>query len=326
MQMDQGIYPIERTRAADSPLLITTNFSLTYFTVAGEIEASKVPTWLLVMDTEGQSVLTSWAAGKFVADAIATFVKKSGIEEKVSHRKIIIPGYVAQISGELEEELGGWEVVVGVREAADVPKYLRAAGCERSSNGTAEPEGRLAEQLIISKQKPFEEILESLSRDDTNVYIVGCGECATVTQTGGETELAEMKTRLEAAGKTIVATDVAHSTCHELDIKRIFRQNKEAAAAADAFLVLSCGAGAQSVREATTKHVSPGDRLAVRGQRQACRWSSKRNARCAASASSTSTAPSARSPAAPRASSTVPAAAPTTASARWTPRRTAPGC
>ncbi len=124
MQMDQGIYPLNEP-TADSPLLITTNFSLTYFTVAGEIEASKVPTWLLVMDTEGQSVLTSWAAGKFVADAIAAFVKKSGIEEKVSHRKIIIPGYVAQISGELEEELGGWEVVVGVREAADVPRYLR---------------------------------------------------------------------------------------------------------------------------------------------------------------------------------------------------------
>ena len=85
-----------------------------------------MPTWLLVMDTEGQSVLTSWAAGKFVADAIATFVKKSGIEEKISHRRIVIPGYVAQISGELKDELSGWDVVVGVREAADVPKYLRA--------------------------------------------------------------------------------------------------------------------------------------------------------------------------------------------------------
>jgi len=124
MQMDQGVYPLNDP-SEDSPVLLTTNFSLTYFTVAGEIEASKVPTWLLVMDTEGQSVLTSWAAGKFVADAIAPFVKKSGIEEKIKHRKIVIPGYVAQISGELEEELSDWEVVVGVREAADVPRYLR---------------------------------------------------------------------------------------------------------------------------------------------------------------------------------------------------------
>jgi ferredoxin len=110
--------------------------------------------------------------------------------------------------------------------------------------------------LIISKSKPFEEVLASLE-GDTNIYIVGCGECATVTQTGGEPELAEMKARLEAEGKTVVATDVAHSACHELDMKRIFRQNKEAATSADAFLVMSCGAGVQSVREGTTKHVAP---------------------------------------------------------------------
>ncbi len=125
MQMDQGVYPINDPNE-DSPILVTTNFSLTYFTVSSEVEASKVPAWLCIMDVEGQSVLTAWAAGKFVADAIAPFLKKSGIEEKAPHRKITIPGYVAQISGELEEELGeGWEVQVGVREAADIPKYLR---------------------------------------------------------------------------------------------------------------------------------------------------------------------------------------------------------
>ncbi len=125
MQMDQGVYPINDP-TADSPILVTTNFSLTYFTVSSEVEASKVPAWLVIMDVEGQSVLTAWAAGKFVADAIAPFLKKSGIEEKAPHKKIIIPGYVAQISGELEEELGdGWEVQVGVREAADIPKFLR---------------------------------------------------------------------------------------------------------------------------------------------------------------------------------------------------------
>ncbi|GAB4256895.1 MAG: methylenetetrahydrofolate reductase C-terminal domain-containing protein [Thermoleophilia bacterium] len=111
--------------------------------------------------------------------------------------------------------------------------------------------------MIISMQKPIEEILESLA-GETNVYIVGCGECATVTQTGGEEQVAEMKARLEEAGKKVVATDVAHAACHELDMKRIFRQNKDAATAADAFLVLSCGAGAQSVREGTSKHVVPG--------------------------------------------------------------------
>lgn len=125
MQMDEGVYPINDP-GEDAPILVTTNFSLTYFTVSSEVEASKVPAWLCIMDVEGQSVLTAWAAGKFVADAIAPFLKKSGIDEKAPHKKIIIPGYVAQISGELEEELGeDWDVQVGVREAADIPKYLR---------------------------------------------------------------------------------------------------------------------------------------------------------------------------------------------------------
>lgn len=125
MQMEEGVYPINEP-GPESPILVTTNFSLTYFTVSSEVEASKMPAWLCIMDVEGQSVLTAWAAGKFVADAIAPFLKKSGIDEKAPHKKIVIPGYVAQISGELEEELGdGWEVQVGVREAADIPKFLK---------------------------------------------------------------------------------------------------------------------------------------------------------------------------------------------------------
>ncbi len=126
MTMDQGIYEINNP-GPDSPVIITTNFALTYFVVSTEVEASRVPTWLLIMDTEGMSVLTAWSAGKFVADAMAPFVKKSGISEKVGHKKIIIPGYVAQLSGEFEEELGeGWEVMIGPREAADLPKFLKS--------------------------------------------------------------------------------------------------------------------------------------------------------------------------------------------------------
>jgi acetyl-CoA decarbonylase/synthase, CODH/ACS complex subunit gamma len=125
MMMQQGIYPIGNP-GEDSPVLITTNFSLTYFIVSGEIESSRVPSWLLVMDTEGLSVLTAWAAGKFVGDAIGAFVKKSGITEKVRHRRVIIPGAVAAVSGDLEEELGsGWEVRIGPREAAHVTAYLK---------------------------------------------------------------------------------------------------------------------------------------------------------------------------------------------------------
>jgi len=120
----EGIYEIGGP-GENSPVLITSNFSLTYFIVSGEIENSKVPAYLLVKDTEGLSVMTAWAAGKFVADTIAQFVKKSGIADKVKHRTLIIPGYAAQESGGLEEELPGWKIEVGPREASHIPAYLK---------------------------------------------------------------------------------------------------------------------------------------------------------------------------------------------------------
>ena len=119
-----GIYEINNPNE-NSPVLITTNFSLTYFIVSGEIETSKVPSYLLIMDTEGLSVLTAWAAGKFGADLMSAFVKKSGISDKIKHRKLIIPGYSASESGGLEEELKGWEILVGPREGSHIPAYLR---------------------------------------------------------------------------------------------------------------------------------------------------------------------------------------------------------
>jgi len=119
-----GIYEIG-TPTDTSPVLITTNFSLTYFIVSGEIEGSKIPSYLLVMDTEGLSVMTAWAAGKFVADLMAQFIKKSGIEAKVKHHKLIIPGYSASESGGLEEELPGWEIMVGPREGSHIPAFLK---------------------------------------------------------------------------------------------------------------------------------------------------------------------------------------------------------
>lgn len=127
MQVEQKIYKLgEPTQ--DSPLMITTNFSLTYFIVSGEIENSKVPSRLAVMDCEGLSVLTAWAAGKFTASKIAAFIKESGIENEVKHRELIIPGYVAILSGSIEEKLEGWKITVGPREANGLPAFLKARG------------------------------------------------------------------------------------------------------------------------------------------------------------------------------------------------------
>ncbi|MBA7599717.1 Corrinoid/iron-sulfur protein large subunit [subsurface metagenome] len=121
----EGIYEINNPDE-NSPVLVTSNFSLTYFIVSGEIENSKVPGWLLVKDTEGLSVMTAWAAGKFSADIIAPFVKKCGVGDKVKYHKLVIPGYIAAESGGLEEELPDWEILVGPREGAHIPAYLKA--------------------------------------------------------------------------------------------------------------------------------------------------------------------------------------------------------
>ena len=124
MTVTQGIYEIGAPNE-NSPVLVTTNFSLTYFIVSGEIEGSRIPSWLLIMDTEGLSVMTAWAAGKFSGDAVGTFIKKSGIADKIARKSVIIPGYAASISGDMEEELPGWEVIIGPRDASLIPKFLK---------------------------------------------------------------------------------------------------------------------------------------------------------------------------------------------------------
>jgi acetyl-CoA decarbonylase/synthase, CODH/ACS complex subunit gamma len=124
MIMTQGIYEINNPDE-NSAVAVTTNFALTYFIVSGEIEGSKVPCWLLIQDTEGLSVMTAWAAGKFSGDSVAMFVKKSGILDKTKTRSLIIPGYAAGISGDLEEELPGWKVLIGPREASHIPAFLK---------------------------------------------------------------------------------------------------------------------------------------------------------------------------------------------------------
>jgi acetyl-CoA decarbonylase/synthase complex subunit gamma len=124
MTAEQGIYPIGNPDE-NSPVLVTCNFSLTYFIVSGEIESSRVPAWLCVQDTEGLSVMTAWAAGKFSGESVGTFINKCGIKDKVKHKSLVIPGYAAGISGELEEDLPGWNIVVGPREASQIAKFLK---------------------------------------------------------------------------------------------------------------------------------------------------------------------------------------------------------
>jgi acetyl-CoA decarbonylase/synthase complex subunit gamma len=125
MTVTEGIYEINNPDE-NSPVMVTTNFALTYFIVSGEIEGSRVPSWLLIKDSEGLSVMTAWAAGKFAGDDVGLFVKKCGIMDKVKHTELIIPGYAAAIAGDVEEELPGWTITVGPREAAHIPGFLKS--------------------------------------------------------------------------------------------------------------------------------------------------------------------------------------------------------
>lgn len=123
LQIEPKLYPIGAV-TKDSPVLVTTNFSLSYYTVLGEVEASKIPSYILGVDTEGMSVLTAWAAEKFTPDKISQSLDQFSVASEVRHKNLIIPGYVAVMSGDLEEK-SGWKIVVGPKEAAGIPSFLK---------------------------------------------------------------------------------------------------------------------------------------------------------------------------------------------------------
>jgi len=125
IQVEPKLYRIGEAGQA-SPVLVTTNFSLTYFTVTAEMEASKVPAYLLCVDTEGTSVLTAWAADKFNAEKIAKAIETAGLTGLVGHKTLVLPGYVAVLSGKVEDE-SGWKVLVGPKEASGIPKFLKTS-------------------------------------------------------------------------------------------------------------------------------------------------------------------------------------------------------
>lgn len=124
MRVEPKAYSVNNAND-ESPVICTVDFALTYFIINGEIEKSKVPSWLLIPDAGGYSVLTAWAAGKFSGSIIANFVKESGVEQKTKSRKLIIPGKVAVLKGDIEDSLPGWEVIVGPNESMQLPKFLK---------------------------------------------------------------------------------------------------------------------------------------------------------------------------------------------------------
>ncbi len=121
--VEAGLYDVGEP-GDNAPVYVTTNFSLTYFIVEGEVESSRIPSRILSVDTGGISVLTAYADNKFSAETITEAIKKCGLEDKVNHKKLVLPGHVAVLKGTLEEE-SGWEVMVGPREASGITKYAK---------------------------------------------------------------------------------------------------------------------------------------------------------------------------------------------------------
>jgi acetyl-CoA decarbonylase/synthase complex subunit gamma len=123
VQVEPKVYTVGEPNE-NSPLMFTTNFSLTYYSLESDVEASRVPSYILVVDTEGTSVLTAYSGDKLNEKVVAQAMEKHDVAKLVKHRRLIIPGYVAVMSGKLEEATN-WEVMVGPRECSMLPKYLQ---------------------------------------------------------------------------------------------------------------------------------------------------------------------------------------------------------
>lgn len=123
MTVEEKVYEISQPDE-NSPILISTNYALDFFIVSGAIEEANIPAFLCIKDTGGIGVLAAWTSGKFTGEAIAEFLKKYDVENKVKHKKLIIPGVAKKLKDELDEELPSWEILLGPSEASDIPKFL----------------------------------------------------------------------------------------------------------------------------------------------------------------------------------------------------------
>ena len=169
MKVESKIYPINGADE-NSPCVLTVDFALTYFLVAGELERSGKPVNLIVTDASGMSVLTAWAAGKLSTSSVKKTLEELDVENRIRNRILIIPGKVAVLKGEIQEKLPGWNVVVGPQEAAQLPKYMKekeyeaavkAAEADRAANaGAAAEEKELTFEELLEKKVPKIEIVD----------------------------------------------------------------------------------------------------------------------------------------------------------------------
>jgi len=123
LQVEPKLYEIGDVDV-DSPVIVTTNFALTYFAVVNELEGLAKGVYLVITNSDGMSVLTAWSASKFTGEIIARAVRASNVMSKVNHKNIVIPGLVSDLKEEIEDELAEYNIVVGPNEATDLPDFL----------------------------------------------------------------------------------------------------------------------------------------------------------------------------------------------------------
>lgn len=165
MKVEPGIYPINGA-TADDPCMLTVDFALTYFLVSGELERSKVPINLLIVDASGMSVLTAWAAGKFSSSTVKKFFDEYDIANKINNRTLVLPGKVAVMKGEIADKLPDWNVVVGTREAVEIVKYLKDGEHIKAAEAAAAAKASApkTEKAVVDENAPldFEKIAASI--------------------------------------------------------------------------------------------------------------------------------------------------------------------
>ncbi|MBR1425539.1 hypothetical protein IJ579_08255 [bacterium] len=124
LQVDSGLYKFNDPDE-NSIIFLTTNFALTFFAVANELENLDVPSYLIVIPAEGMSVLTAWSAEKFTAKIVAKTIENLGIKNKIKTRNIIIPGLLSYIKEELHQEVPDYNFIVGTHEASDICEFVK---------------------------------------------------------------------------------------------------------------------------------------------------------------------------------------------------------
>jgi acetyl-CoA decarbonylase/synthase complex subunit gamma len=122
--VEAKLYEIGDTNE-NSPVMFTTNFSLTYFSVAGEVERSKVPAYVSVVETEGLGVLNAYAGDKISAELVVKTLQAQKVAEKVKHRKLIIPGLLPIFRAEIEDTSEWEQVIIGPESSREIPAFLQ---------------------------------------------------------------------------------------------------------------------------------------------------------------------------------------------------------